>query len=102
MICSARRLPSPTETVIDIVSVARLVRLLQQDDVWPIMEVRQWFLAKTGKSRISDLMTCPFCLGMWFGGLVVVLRLRFPQQWPLIARVLAGSEMAGHLAGLSD
>lgn len=102
MIRRPPRLPSATETVIDLVAVARLVRLLQQDDVWPIMEARQWFLAKTGKSRISDLATCPFCLGMWFGGLVVVLRVRFPRQWPLIARVLAGSEMAGHLAALSD
>ena len=97
--------PKPTnaiETAIDAVAVARLVRLIQQDDIWPIMEVRQAFLAKTGKSRVSDLATCPYCLGAWMGALAVVLRIRFPRGWPWIARALAGSEVAGHLAPISE
>lgn len=99
------KLPRPasaTESAIDAVAVARLVRLIQHDDIWPIMEIRQTYLAKVKDSRASDLVTCPFCLGVWLGALVVVLRIRFPRSWPWIARVLAGSETAGHLATLSE
>jgi hypothetical protein len=99
------KFPKPTsaiETTVDALAVARLVRLIQHDDIWPIMETRQAYLAKVKGSRFGDLATCPWCLGFWMGTLVVVLRIRFPRGWSWIARVLAGSEVAGHMASLSE
>jgi uncharacterized protein DUF1360 len=91
---------SATEAVIDAIAVHRLTKLLQDDDVWPLPELREAALARLGDSRAADLLTCPFCLGMWIAGLVVVLRVRFPGAWPWIARVLTGSAVAGHLGAL--
>ena len=99
------RLPVPTsatEAVIDTLAVHRLTKLLQDDEVWPLPELREAVLARLGDSRWADLLTCPYCLGMWMAGLVVVLRIRFPLTWPWIARVLAGSAAAGHLAALEQ
>lgn len=92
--------PSATETVIDAIAVARLVRLLQEDDVWPMPELRDVAMRKAGDSRWADLAQCPFCLGVWVAALVVVLRIRFPRIWPYVARILGGSSAAGYLSQL--
>lgn len=92
---------SATETIIDAVTVARLVRLIQQDDVWPMLELRHWWLARTGDTRWADLALCPFCLGTHVAALVALARYRWPNSWPWIARVLVGSAVAGHLAQLT-
>jgi hypothetical protein len=91
---------SATEAVIDAIAVHRLTKLLQDDEIWPLPELREAALARLGDNRAADLLTCPYCLGMWMAGLVVVLRIRFPSAWPWIARILAGSAVAGHLAVL--
>jgi len=101
----AMRLPAPTaatEAVIDAIAVARLTRLVQEDDVWPMPEVRSWWMAKAGGSRFADLIHCPWCLSTWVAVLVVVLRIKYPRAWPWIARVLVGSAAAGHLAHLAE
>lgn len=93
---------SPTEAVIDAIAVHRLTKLLQDDEIWPLPELREAALTRLGNSRAADLLTCPYCLGMWMAGLAVVLRIRFPTTWPWIARVLVGSAVAGHLAALES
>lgn len=94
-------LTSAPEAVIDAVAVARLTRLVQEDDVWPMPEVRAWWLTRVGDSRLADLVSCPWCLSPYVAALVVALRIRFPLAWPWVARALVGSAVTGHLAQLA-
>lgn len=92
---------SATETVVDVLAVARLTKLAQVDEVWPMPEVRAAFLRRVGDSRWADLESCPWCLSVHVAALVALARWRFPRAWPVLARVLAGSQVTGHLAELS-
>jgi hypothetical protein len=94
------RATSATETVVDALAVHRLTRLVQDDEVWPMPELREAYLRRVGESRWADLASCPWCLSWWIAVLVVVVRHRWPRAWPWIARALAGSAVAGHLAQL--
>lgn len=91
---------STVETIVDALAVTRLTRLFQEDDVWPILEIRKAYLAKAGDSRWTDLAECPFCLGVWMAAGVVAARYLWPRGWPVVARILAGSAVAGHLGQL--
>lgn len=91
---------SATEAVIDALAVHRLTKLAQDDEVWPVLELREAFQQRAGNTRWADLADCPWCLSMWIGVGVTAARAAFPRAWPLAARVLAGSAVAGHLAGL--
>jgi hypothetical protein len=91
-----------TETVVDFLAVARLTRLAQDDEVWPLPELRAAFLAKVGDSRWADLTSCPWCASFHLAAVVALLRWRYPRAWSVLARVLAGSAVTGHLAELSN
>lgn len=88
----------PTELVVDALAVHRLTKLWQDDEVWPMPELREAFLRWAGDTRWADLESCPWCASMWIGAAVVVAHRFFPRAWPVVARVLASSAMAGHLA----
>lgn len=90
-----------TEAVVDALAVHRLTKMWQHDEVWPMPELRAAFLHKAGDTRWADLESCPYCASVWIGAAVLILRHRFPRAWPLAARVLASSAVAGHLAELS-
>lgn len=92
----------PVEVVVDAVAVHRLTHLLQRDEVWPVRELRERFEAWAGESRWADLSTCPWCLSMHVAAVVAVARRVFPRAWPVVARVLVSSAVAGHLAHLAD
>jgi hypothetical protein len=88
----------PTDLVVDAVAVHRLTTLLQDDEVWPIPEAREAFERWAGDTRWADLANCPWCLSMWLAAGVALVRRLFPRAWPVVARVLASSAVAGHLA----
>ncbi len=91
-----------TETVVDMLAVARLTKLWQDDEVWPMPELRAAFLVKVGDSRWADLESCVWCGSMWVGVGVAIARHRFPRGWAVLARVLAASQTAGVLAAWTD
>ena len=88
-----------TETAVDALAVARLTRLVQDDDV-PFGPTREWVLDVFGEAKPAELLTCPWCLSIHMAGLVALLRWRFPRAWPIAARILAGSQVTGTLASL--
>lgn len=94
--------PSPLDVAVDTLAVYRIVRLLQRDEVWPIRETRDLYLDVAGGSRWADLADCPWCLSMWVAAAVAFARARWPRAWGVVARILAGSAVAGHLAHLED
>lgn len=50
-----RRDPAP-------LAVHRLTRLVQDDEVWPMPELREAYLRRVGETRWADLASCPWCL----------------------------------------
>ncbi len=86
-----------TETVVDALAVARLVRLIQEDDV-PVGPAREWVLDVFGEAKVTDLLTCVWCLSPWVAAGVALARHRFPRAWPVAARILAGSQVTGQLS----
>ena len=92
----------PFETIVDAVAVHRLTKLWQDDEVWPMPELREAFLRRAGDTRWADLESCPWCASVWIAVGVVIARRLFPRAWPVVARVLAYSAAAGHLARIAD
>jgi hypothetical protein len=88
------------EVAVDALAVARLTKLVQDDEVWPVKEGREAFERWAGDSRWADLASCPWCASWWIALLVIAARHRWPRAWSWIARALAGSAVAGHLAQL--
>jgi len=93
--------PSLAESAVDALAVARLTHLLQDDEVWPVRELRNAYLARVGDSRWADLATCPWCLSMWLAGGVAAARAVAPRPWSWIARGLAASYVTGWLESQS-
>jgi hypothetical protein len=87
------------EVAVDALAVHRLTRLVQDDDV-PFGPARELLLDLGRDRKATELLTCPWCLSMWIAAAVVLARRRWPRAWPWIARALAGSAVAGHLAHL--
>lgn len=90
-----------TETVVDMLATARIVRLVQEDEM-PVGAAREWVLDVFGDAKVTTLLVCPWCLGPWVAAGVAVARHRWPRGWPVLSRVLAGSQVAGHLAQLDS
>lgn len=89
-----------TESAVDALAVARLVHLLQQDEVWPVREARDWYLERTGTSRWSMLAECPSCLSVWVAAAVGVARAAVPRPWSWIACALAASYVTAKLENM--
>jgi hypothetical protein len=92
--------PTATDLVVDALAVARIVRLVQVDEI-PLGDVREILLNLGGEAKWTELFRCVWCGSIWVGFGVVLARHLFPRTWPWIARALASSAVAGHLAELS-
>jgi hypothetical protein len=83
---------------VDALATYRLTRLLQQDTVPPLPEVRERLMARYGASPWSELLDCPWCLSVWLGLAVAVLRRVCPRLWGIAAAALAASAVTGLLS----
>lgn len=92
--------PSPTDLVVDALAVARIVRLLQVDEI-PVGKLRETMLDRHGEHLWTELLRCPWCASIWVAAGVVVARAAAPRPWSFLARVLAGSQVTGHLAEMA-
>lgn len=93
--------PSALDVAVDVAAVSRIVRLIQIDEV-PFGVPREKFLQRWENTKLGDLATCPWCCSVHVAAAVALLRWRFPRFWNIAARVLAGSEVTGHLAHLAE
>lgn len=91
---------SATDLVVDALAVHRIVRLIQVDEM-PVGELRELLLNLGGERRWTELLRCAWCGSVWVAFGVVAARALFPRTWPWVARALASSAVAGHLAELS-
>lgn len=86
--------------MLDALAVWRIVRFIQRDSL--IEEPREALINRYGHLKISELLTCPWCLGIWVAAGVVGARAVAPRVWGMIARGLAFSAGAGVITGLVD
>jgi hypothetical protein len=52
-------------------------------------------VAQVGRPRTWYFITCPWCVSVWAGAVVVVLTKYLPTGWQWIALALAFSAVAG-------
>jgi hypothetical protein len=88
------------DATIDALAVARLTHLIQQDEVWPLPELRSVYRRAVGDSRLVDLVDCPWCLSPHLAVAVLVARARAPRVWGWVAKAAAASYVTGKLESL--
>ena len=92
---------TPADLVVDALAVARLTRLVTTDEV-PFGAARDLLLDVAPGSKAATLVSCDWCASMWCAAAVVFARWRWPRAWAVLARVLAGSQVAGMAATWVD
>ena len=88
------------DLVIDALATWRIVRFIQRDSL--IEKPREELINRYGHLKISELLTCPWCLSPYVAAGVVIARATTPRLWGMIARGLAFSAGAGVITGLVD
>jgi hypothetical protein len=83
------------DVVIEALAVYRATRLLQQDDLPPLPQIREQLMERYGATSWSQLLDCPWCLSVWVAGGSRLLRAVAPRLWRVLAGVLASSAVAG-------
>ncbi len=83
------------ELVIEALAVYRATKLLQQDDLPPLPEIREKLMERYGTSPWSQLLDCPWCLSVWVGMASRLVRAVAPRFWRAGATVLASSAVTG-------
>ncbi len=84
------------EDIIDALAVHRLTKLVVDDEI--ARPAREKIFHKFGKpheSKISYLITCPWCSSMWIGCGVVAVKAVAPKAWRPLAFALALSSVTG-------
>lgn len=92
--------PVVVDLVIDAIAVWRVVRFVQRDTL--IEKQREQLINRWGHLKITELLTCPWCLSPYVAAGAVLARHRAPRVWGMIARTLAFSAGAGVITGLVD
>lgn len=88
----------------DLIAVVRLTRAWTHDaehfpPLQPIKKLATEILEDTKWDRLLD---CPWCTSFWIAGGALVFRKMFPHTWPILASMLAASQVAGTLIELED
>lgn len=70
-----------------MVATYRLTRLIFKDTITE--RLRERILERMGpESKVSELITCPYCLSIWVGFGVLAARTVLPRPWQWAARGL--------------
>lgn len=90
--------------LVDGLATFRLVKLIRDDRI--TQSLRDAVESRYGSpesSKVAYLMDCPWCLSIYFGVGLTLLRRTFPRAGSLLSRTLALSAMTGltaqHLDG---
>jgi hypothetical protein len=86
---------SPVDLSVDVLAVARLTRLITEDEITEPM--RDFIQGRWQGSKLAYLVTCPFCVSVWMG--LLVTRSPIP---PWVKRTLACSEATILVRQLAD
>lgn len=98
-----RRLGTGSDVAVDAIATYRLVRLLQQDTITE--KPRNWIMKQPVIARhpeLATLLDCPWCLSVWIGFGVAILRRTAPRLWGIAGPALASSALAGVITQAVD
>jgi len=84
-----------TWLIVDALAVYRLARLIARDGL--TKRVRRRMIDRY-EGPLVELVSCPWCLSVYFAAGAVVLTYFVPYAWSFIASGLAMSAVAGFLA----
>lgn len=93
---------SPWEFFILALAIFRLIRLFSYDLITAFL--RDWLkesAPNTFLGTVSQLVHCPWCIGLWFSFLVVFAYYATPYAWPLIL-ILALASVASFFQLLAN
>lgn len=82
--------------LVDGLASYRLMKLVRDDRITE--SARAAVQARQGppeQSKVSYLMTCPWCLSIYFGAALTVGRMRWPRSTNAVARTFALSALTG-------
>ncbi len=89
------------EDVTDALAVYRLTKLIMDDKITEDLREKVWERygqpADEDSHKISYLLTCPWCLSIYFATGAVLTRMIAPKAWRPISRGLALSALTGLL-----
>lgn len=85
-----------TGFVVDGLASYRLVKLVRDDRITePARAAVQERTGPPEESKVSYLMTCPWCLSIYFGAALTVGHLLWPRTTNAVARTFALSALTG-------
>lgn len=73
------------DLILIALAIFRLVRLFTYDHITKF--IRDWFAGAkpdTLRYTISELLNCPWCIGLWFSWMVVTFYFSTVYSWPVI------------------
>lgn len=90
---------TPPALLVDALAAARLTRLWTQDSFPPVVATQRRAYAvlheRHGVVWAEGLTSCPWCVGVWAAGGVVLARRAAPRAWAPLADLLAAAWVAG-------
>lgn len=80
------------KTAIEVAATARLTRLIVEDEI--TREFREWVEDRTGDSKLTYLVNCPYCVSVWAGAAVQIL-----PGWVVYALALSSGTLVAKWLG---
>lgn len=87
---------TPFLLLLDALAVYRLTRLVTEDHL-PFGPLRDRLERERPNGLLTELVSCPWCVSIYSGALVLGLHALLPGVWPYAAAVLAFSAATGLL-----
>lgn len=80
--------------ITDALATHRLTKLIIDDKITEDFREKVWE-KHPPDTKIGYLVTCPWCVSMYVGVGVAVLRVAAPRAWGVLSKALAASTVAG-------
>jgi len=91
------------DLAVDALASYRLTKLVRDDMITePLREAVHERVGDPAESKLAYLVNCPWCLSIWFGAGLVILRWRWPKVGRGVARALAVSALTGMITQQLD
>lgn len=92
------------EIVFDVLATYRLTTLVKDDKITEDLRNLVWKRygepSDEDSHKVSYLLTCPWCLSVYFAGFAVAARMTWPRAWRPVAKALSYSALTGLLCEL--
>jgi hypothetical protein len=102
MVTTTKAEPSdhdPWAVIFDVLATYRLTTMVKDDKITEDLRTKVWDrFGQPGDDdshKVSYLLTCPWCLSIYFGAIAVTGRMLWPRAWRPVSKALAFSALTG-------